>query len=107
MNEEQTLGAVFALGGLEARKICIDMVLTGTEEPVQARTLEALQRDRRRIAMLIAGDNDDLRRLVDAYTMASEQQGVCEHVWQWAEGTTDLKCTQCGMYPEEAQENRA
>ena len=66
-------GAVYALGGLDARKICIDMVLTGTEEPVQARTLEALQRDRRRIAMLIAGENNDLRRLVDAYTMESEE----------------------------------
>ena len=73
MNTEQTIGAVYALGGLDARKICIDMVLTGTEEPVQARTLEALQRDRRRIAMLIAGENNDLRRLVDAYTMESEE----------------------------------
>ena len=76
MNTEQTVGAIYALGGLDARKICIEMVLTGTEEPVQARTLEALQRDRRRIAMLIAGDNNDLRRLVDAYTMASEENKV-------------------------------
>ena len=76
MNTEQTIGAVYALGGFDARKICIDMVLTGTEEPVQARTLEALRQDRRRIAMLIAGDNNDLRRLVDAYTMASEENKV-------------------------------
>jgi hypothetical protein len=76
MNEEQTLGAVFALGGLDARKICIDMVMQGTREPVQTRMLEALQRDRRRIAMLIAGDNRDLRALVDSYTMASEENKV-------------------------------
>jgi hypothetical protein len=76
MKEEQTLGAVFALGGLDARKICIDMVMQGTEEPVQTDTLKALQRDRRRIAMLIAGDNKDLRRLVDSYTMASEENKV-------------------------------
>ena len=76
MNEEQTIGAVYALGGFDARKICIDMVLTGTEEPVQTATLKALQRDRRRIAMLIAGDSKDLRALVDSYTMASEEGSV-------------------------------
>jgi hypothetical protein len=76
MNTEQTLGAVFALGGLDARKICIDMAMQGTEEPVQTDTLKALQRDRRRIAMLIAGDNRDLRALVDSYTMASEENKV-------------------------------
>ena len=73
MNTEQTVGAIYALGGLTARKICIDMVMKGTKKPVQTDTLKALQRDRRRIAMLIAGKNKDLRRLVDSYTMASEE----------------------------------
>ena len=76
MNEEQTLGAVFALGGLDARKICIDMVMQGTKNPVQTDTLKALQRDRRRIAMLIAGDNRDLRVLVDSYATPSEENKV-------------------------------
>jgi hypothetical protein len=71
MKEEQTLGAVYALGGFDARKICIDMVMQGAKEPIQTRMLEALQRDRRRIAMLIAGDDKDLRGLVESYTMAS------------------------------------
>ena len=64
------------MGGFDARKTCIDMVLRGTEEPVQTATLKALQRDRRRIAMLIAGDSNDLRERVDAYTMASEENKV-------------------------------
>ena len=76
MNTEQTIGVVYALGGHDARKICIHMVMKGTEEPVQTDTLKALQRDRRRIAMLIAGDNNDLRALVDSYTMASEEGSV-------------------------------
>lgn len=76
MNTEQTLGAIYAMGGFDARKTCIDMVLRGTEEPVQTATLKALQRDRRRIAMLIAGDSNDLRERVDAYTMASEENKV-------------------------------
>ena len=76
MNTEQTIGAVYALGGLDARKICIDMVMKGTKNPVQTDTLKALQRDRRRIAMMIAGDSNDLRALVDSYTMASEENKV-------------------------------
>jgi hypothetical protein len=38
------------------RARCIELVLAGTDMPVQTRTLEALQRDRRRIAALIEGD---------------------------------------------------
>jgi hypothetical protein len=76
MKEEQTLGAVYSLGGFDSRKICIDMVMQGAKEPIQTRMLEALQRDRRRIAMLIAGDNQDLRGLVDSYTMASGESKV-------------------------------
>jgi hypothetical protein len=71
--EDKSVRAIYALGGLDARKICIDMVMQGTKNPVQTATLKALQRDRRRIAMLIAGDSKDLRRLVDSYTMASEE----------------------------------
>jgi hypothetical protein len=76
MKEEQTLGAVYALGGFDARTICIEMVMQGSKEPIQTRMLEALQRDRRRIAMRIAGDNKDLRGLVDSYTMPSEESKV-------------------------------
>jgi hypothetical protein len=50
--------------------------MKGTKNPVQTDTLKALQRDRRRIAMLIAGDDNDLRALVDSYTMASEENKV-------------------------------
>lgn len=76
MNTEQTLGAIYAMGVFAARRICIDMVFRGTEEPVQTATLKALQRDRRRIAMLIAGDSNDLCERVDAYTIASEESKV-------------------------------
>ena len=38
------------------RARCIELVLSGTGEPVQTRTLEALQRDRKRIAALIEED---------------------------------------------------
>ena len=74
--EDKSVGAIYALGGLVARKVCIDMVMQGTKNPVQTDTLKALQQDRRRIAMLIAGDSKDLRELVDSYTMASEENKV-------------------------------
>jgi hypothetical protein len=73
MKEEQTLGVVYALGHFDARTICIEMVMRGTEKPVQTDTPKALQQDRLRIAMLIADDNNDLCRMVDSYTMASEE----------------------------------
>lgn len=76
MKEEQVLDAIYKLGAFDARANCIDMVMQGTKTPVQTDTLKALQRDRRRIAMLIAGDSKDLRRLVDAYTVASEENKV-------------------------------
>jgi hypothetical protein len=38
------------------RARCIELVLAGSSMPVQTRTLEALQRDRRRIAKLIEED---------------------------------------------------
>lgn len=76
MNTEQTIGAIYALGGFDARKKCIDIVMRGTEEPVQTATLKALQRDRIRIAKLIAADSKDLRALVDSYSMASEESKV-------------------------------
>ena len=40
----------------QMRVRCIDLVLAGTAMPVQTRTLEALQRDRKRIAKLIEED---------------------------------------------------
>jgi hypothetical protein len=63
-------------GGLDARVDCIDLVMKGTKKPVQTATLKALERDRLRIAKLIAGKNQYLRRLVDSYTMASEENKV-------------------------------
>ena len=74
--EDKSVGVIYGLGGFHARKDCIDLVMKGTEEPVQTATLKALQRDRRRIAMLIAGKDQDLRRLVDSYTIASEENKV-------------------------------
>ena len=74
--EDKSVGVIFAVGGFNARVECIDLVMAGTEEPVQTATLKALQRDRLRIAKLIAGGDPDLRRLVDSYTMASEENKV-------------------------------
>lgn len=74
--KDKSVGVIYGLGGLDARKICIAMVLKGTKNPVQTDTLKALQQDRLRIAVLIAGDDPDLRRLVDSYTMASEENKV-------------------------------
>ena len=76
MNKEESIVTVYALGRFHARKTCIDIVMRGTKNPVQTDTLKALQQDRRRIAMLIAGDRKDLRELVDSYTMASEEGKV-------------------------------
>lgn len=43
-------------GKKAARARCIELVLAGSSMPVQTRTLEALQRDRKRIAKLIEED---------------------------------------------------
>ena len=43
-------------GKKTTRARCIELVLSGTGEPVQTRTLEILQRDRKRIAKLIEED---------------------------------------------------
>jgi hypothetical protein len=62
-------------GVLDARVNYIKLVMKGTKKPVQTATLKALQRDRLRIAKLIAGKNPYLHRLVDSYMMASEEDG--------------------------------
>ena len=74
--EDKSVGVIYGLGGFHARADCIRLVMEGTEEPVQTDTLKALQRDRLRIAKLIAGDDVHLRNLVDSYTMASEENKV-------------------------------
>ena len=43
-------------GKKAARARCIELVLAGSSMPIQTRTLEALQRDRKRIAKLIEED---------------------------------------------------
>jgi hypothetical protein len=43
-------------GKKAARARCIELVLSGTGEPVQTRTLEILQQERKRIAKLIEED---------------------------------------------------
>ena len=58
-------------GVLDARVKCIDLVMKGTKKPMQTATLKALERDRLRIAKLIAGKSQYLRRLVDSYTVAT------------------------------------
>jgi hypothetical protein len=60
-------------GVLDARVKCIDLVMKGTKKPVQTATLKALERDRLRIAKLIAGKSSYLRRLVDSYTIVSKE----------------------------------
>jgi len=59
-------------GVLDARVDCIKLVMKGTKKLVQTATLKALQRDRLRIAKLIAGKNQYLRRLVESYATPSE-----------------------------------
>ena len=46
-----------ALVAAQTRARCIELVLAGTAMPTQTRTLEALQRDRKRIAALIKEDD--------------------------------------------------
>jgi hypothetical protein len=43
-------------GVAQTRARCIELVLAGSSMPVQTRTLEILQRDRKRIAKLIEED---------------------------------------------------
>jgi hypothetical protein len=74
--EEKNIVETYTRGAFHARAICIEMVMEGTEEPVQTDTLKALQQDRLRIAKLIAGDDVYLRNLVNSYTMASEENMV-------------------------------
>ena len=52
LGEDEKLEFVAA----QVRARCIELVLAGSAMPVQTRTLEALQRDRRRIAALIEED---------------------------------------------------
>jgi len=46
----------YEAGVAQTRARCIELVLAGSSMPVQTRTLEALQRDRKRIAALIEED---------------------------------------------------
>ncbi len=56
-DDEPNLFAVFAeLVAAQTRARCIELVLAGSSMPIQTRTLEALQRDRKRIAALIEED---------------------------------------------------
>ena len=41
---------------VQTRARCIELVLAGSSMPIQTRTMEALQRDRKRIAALIEED---------------------------------------------------
>jgi hypothetical protein len=52
LGEDEKLEFVAA----QTRARCIELVLAGTAMPIQTRTLEALQRDRKRIAKLIADE---------------------------------------------------
>jgi len=63
-------------GVLDARVDCIDLVMKVTKKPVQTATLKALERDRLRIAKLIAGKNSYLRRRVNLYARPSEENEV-------------------------------
>ena len=52
LGEDEKLEFVTA----QTRARCIELVLAGSSMPIQTRTLEALQRDRKRIAKLIEED---------------------------------------------------
>lgn len=71
--EDKSVEVIYGLGRLHAREDCIHFVMMGTQEPVQTATLKALERDRLRIAKLIAGGDSDLRKLVDSYATPSEE----------------------------------
>ena len=72
LGEDEKLEFVAA----QVRARCIDLVMKGTKEPVQTATLRALERDRIRIAKLIAGNNNDLCQLVESYATPSEENEV-------------------------------
>jgi hypothetical protein len=55
-NEPNRFTVFAELVAAATRARCIELVLAGTAMPVQTRTLEALQRDRKRIAKLIADE---------------------------------------------------
>ena len=55
--KQNGLLAIFAeLVAAQTRARCIELVLAGSAMPIQTRTMEALQRDRKRIAKLIEED---------------------------------------------------
>ena len=54
--DPEEIEAFAKLVAAQTRARCIELVLAGTAMPVQTRTLEALQRDRKRIAALIEED---------------------------------------------------
>jgi hypothetical protein len=74
--KDKSVGVIYGLGRLHAREDCIHFVMMGTQEPVQTATLKALERDRIRIAKLIAGEDPYLRNLVDSYATPSEENEV-------------------------------
>ena len=55
-NEPNRFTVFAELVAAATRARCIELVLAGSSMPVQTRTLEALQRDRKRIAKLIADE---------------------------------------------------
>ena len=55
-NEPNQFAVLAELVAAQTRARCIELVLAGSSMPVQTRTLEALQRDRKRIAALIEED---------------------------------------------------
>ena len=52
----EEIEAFAELVAAQTRARCIELVLAGSAMPIQTRTLEALQRDRKRIAALIEKD---------------------------------------------------
>jgi hypothetical protein len=55
-NEPNRFSIFALLVAAQTRARCIELVLAGSSMPIQTRTLEILQRDRKRIAALIEED---------------------------------------------------
>jgi len=71
---EDQLEALCKLAVAHEREECAKAILSGTDEPVQTKTLKALQADRLRIARDIAIGDRKLEKVVEAWLFGIKEQ---------------------------------
>jgi hypothetical protein len=71
---DEELKAFAVLVAAHEREECIKAILSGTDEPVQTKTLKALQADRLRIARDIAIGDRKLEKVVEAWLFGIKEQ---------------------------------